>query len=240
MKLDNRLWVLVTVIICGALLAGGWFLGVEPQLAATAAANEQRSSARGQIDQLRSEIARLEAAKKNEGALSDKLASLKKAVPPGIEGSAFLAQVDRLVGSSGVSLKSVVLGQAVPYVAPESTKPAARSADAGGSSGTEDAPAAATNIGPKTIAPLTDPLITGANFITLPVDMTVTGSSDQVATFLSGVQRTERLVLVSKVDRKTDETGVTSLTLRGTMYVLRDPSDPAGATTTATSAAANG
>ena len=44
-NLDNRIWIALTVVVCGVLVAGGWFLGAQPQLNAAAAADVQQGAA---------------------------------------------------------------------------------------------------------------------------------------------------------------------------------------------------
>jgi hypothetical protein len=44
----NRLWNIVAVMLMVAIAAGGWFLGVDPQLAAARTADEQRETVEAQ------------------------------------------------------------------------------------------------------------------------------------------------------------------------------------------------
>ena len=50
MKLSTQVWGLITVVVCGGVLAAGWFLGASPLLTAQAQAVLQRRDAVSQND----------------------------------------------------------------------------------------------------------------------------------------------------------------------------------------------
>ncbi len=198
MKVDNRIWVIITAFVCVVIVAGGWFLGVEPRLAAAAKATESLKSVEAQNDLTRMEIARLEKASKQSEELNAQLAELRAAIPPGVEGSDFISALDQLIASNGVTIKSVTLSEPMAY----SVTPNAEGA-----------------------VPPSDPLITSDNFVIVPIQISVVGANDAVLNFLAALQAHKRLILVTAVDKDQDDGDAEQfeLAVAGNIYVLRDP-----------------
>lgn len=244
MKLDNRIWAIVTAIVSLAVLAGGWFLGVQPQLAAASASAQQQASVESQNTASRAQISQLSAAEKKKDALHSQLAELKLSVPPGVDGDGFLSEINALIGSTGVALQNFALQTPVPYVPPVTAAPATPAAGASPSpspSASASAPPAAATDSTPTIAPVTDPAITAENFITVPMTITVKGPDSAVDQFLSGLQHGDRLVLANSVTKNFDEeSGGYTLEIKGFVYVLKDPSSVVADAATTTAAATNG
>jgi Tfp pilus assembly protein PilO len=216
MTIDNRLWAIITAFVCVLLLGAGWFLGVEPRLAAADRANEQRQTIEAQNNVARAEILRLQKAEDNRAQLETQLADLRAAVPAGVDGSGFLSALDQIVAANGVVLASVSLSDPIAYVPPAEGE----------------------------FSPLTDPAITAENFVAVPVKIAVGGTNDQVLAFLASLQSEKRLILVNEVARVRDESvaDLYGLAVSGFIYVLRDPAaeaaaDAADAEDTATAAA---
>jgi len=232
-KLDNRLWILIASILSLGLLAGGWFVGVSPQLQAAAASEAQRDTVNAQNDAIRSTLDELRAASENQTEIEARLADLQRSVPPGIYGSQFLAEINEIVSSSGVVITSVVLGNPARYEAPAPPEvEQSTEGDASAEETTDVEPEVVQAAGPVAPQPQTDSLISSANFITVPVTLEVQGSTAAVLAFTKSLQQGDRLVLVTKVDmtREQGEGGVTdqfTMSLGGDMYVLETAASPA-------------
>lgn len=203
MTIDNRLWAIITAFVCVLLLGAGWFVGVEPRLAAADRANEQRQTVEAQNTLARAEVARLQEAEGNRDALDAQLAELRAAVPPGVDGSGFLATLDQLVAAHGVVLASVALSDPLAYVPPAEGD----------------------------FSPLTDASITSENFVLVPVEVAVGGTNEQVLAFLASLQSQKRLILINEVARVRDEANADlyGLAVSGYIFVLRDPAAEAAA-----------
>ncbi|WP_167050526.1 hypothetical protein [Salinibacterium sp. ZJ77] len=198
MTLDNRLWAVITAIVCIATLILGWFVGVEPRLAAVARAAAQQLIVEEQNRLARSDIATMQKAAEEMDTLEAALAELRRIVPPGVDGTGFIKTVDSLVVGNGVTLAAVLFDQPVPYVAPPEGDP---------------------------LAPLSDPIITEDNFVVVPVAVSVVGGNEQVLSFLAALQSSQRLFSVTSVSKNQSEPGIDvfELTVGGFIYVLRDP-----------------
>lgn len=200
MKLDNRIWALITAIVVIALLAGGWFLGVSPQLerAATAALNEQGVDSQNQIAQ--AELAKLAADKKNEKTLDDELSKLQQQIPVTSEDPSFLRDIQALASRYKVTITDYERGDTTPYIAPAAAAPA--DATTSDSSATDTAAAAPVSADP---VPLTDPLVTSESLVTVPVTVAASGSYTDLTRFQNALQDMTRLYLVTGVTVKQNE-----------------------------------
>ncbi|MCU1437694.1 MAG: hypothetical protein JWP66_781 [Naasia sp.] len=209
LALDHRVKVLLGALVMIALLAGGWFLGVQPALAAAFDATGQQSEVRTQNEALGAKLAALEAAQADLPELEKRLATLDASVPAGDAQAALLDSIDGLAAAAGVTVSRVAVEAALPYSAPGAA------ADE-----TEDtAPAAAT------LMPHTDARITADNLVAMPVTVEVTGSLDAALGFLDGVQSGPRLFLVNKVSSVADSANggsgdAVTATVAGYVYVL--------------------
>lgn len=229
MKLDNRLWVGISVLVSMAILAGGWFIGIDPQLQLQKTTNEQRETVEARNTVARADIARLKAASENLPALETQLAGLQAAVPPGINGSDFIASLDKMAVASGATLTSFTLADPIAYE--PAAPPAAQTADAAeatdeadGDSDAEGTPSAPAGPNASEIAPTpaTDGAINADNFVIVPISLTVEGTNDNVLDFLGQLQDADRLVLVTGLQKARDNDGVYSLNISGGMFVLRN------------------
>lgn len=230
MKLDNRLWVLITVLLVAAVFAGGWFLGAAPFVQSATASLAQTASVVQQNGATQQQLVTLKATKAKMAGLTQELASLRRAVPNSIDGSTFIADVNRIAGDSGVSVTAIKLGAPTAYAAPPAPASATPDAAASGA-GSTPAPTASATPAPTASAPApsaappttVDPTITAANFVIVDTSIDVTGPRDAVNAFLAGLQRGSRLVLVTKLSSVAGEKDV-QLSITGNIYVVRDPS----------------
>ncbi len=175
----GRLWIIGTILSIFVLMSGGWVLGIAPQLAIATSANADRANAiiSNQRNQLL--LARLKSDYQNIDALKNQLLALRQAVPPKEDIPSFVTELNTLSAVNKVTLKSLTVSDAKPYT------PTTQISSAG----------ASTTSG----APQTNPRITSANFVVVPVQITVTGNYGRVLSFVNDVQMGQRLVLVSSL-----------------------------------------
>lgn len=224
--LDHRTKVIIGLVVMVLMVVGGWFVAISPQLdarsvalAQTATVNTANALAQTKLQTLASEAEKLP-------ALEDQLAVLSQSVPSSADSSALLTQINAIAAGAGVIVDGVALDAATAYAPPAA--PAAPAADAA------DATAPVTVPDPTTVA-FSDPRITAANFIVVPVSINVTGSNEGVLAFLAGVQSGPRLFLVNSYSSTrnansgesssaiTADSSV-SATVAGFVYVLVDDS----------------
>ncbi|MEC5152208.1 hypothetical protein [Cryobacterium sp. GrIS_2_6] len=228
----NRIWVIGSVVVMVAVLAIGLLLGIQPQLAAVATADQARAAVEASNAGQAAVLAKLKSDYAGIDALKAELVPLQASVPSGTEMPSFVTQLDALAGSKSVTLTGMTVSDAVPYAAP------AALASTGTDSATTGTPAA--------VMPVTNAQITATTFASLAVSITVTGSYAHALDFISGLQSGQRLYLVtgittaplaadSTTDSKTSATGDITATITGLVYVLVPPAT--AATPAATAAA---
>ena len=111
----NRIWVIGSVLVMVVVLVLGWIVGIQPQLAATATANDQRASVEQTNVMQEAALAKLKKDFAGIEALKDELASLSQSVPTGTEAPAFLNQLDALAIAYGVTLTGVTMDDPQAY-----------------------------------------------------------------------------------------------------------------------------
>lgn len=220
-----RLWTLGAVVAVLALIGGAIGLGVQPLLAAAATADASTTAAHAQNDGLRLELAKLSRVAATQSALEAQSAALTTAIPETLKLNTFTRDLRDTAALDGVVIESIVPATGSPYAAPASSvqQPAvAPSASPSPSASASAAPSAA----PAPVAPVkspwfgkTDPLITGANFVVVPVTLVVTGTNAATLAFATDVQQMGRLFAVSSVTSATTD-GVTNVSIVGAMYAL--------------------
>lgn len=202
MRLDNRMWAIISVMVAAAILAGGWFIGAAPLLAAKGAAEAQLAAAQQTNQQHVATLQALKAASEDLPALMKRAKELEAAIPSNLESSPLITAINALAEETGVTITAIRIEDGVSYQVPA----------ADGSQ--EGAP-----------NPLTDARITGDNFVLVPLSLEVVGALPNVMAFIHGIQTGERLVLVTKLDTAVDGEGATTYTstISGTTYVLVRP-----------------
>lgn len=233
----NKIWLIGSVLAMLLILALGGLLVVQPQLAAAAVADDERvaveASNAGQaavLNQLRKDFEGID-------ALRGELAPLNESVPSGTEMPAFVNQLDVLASATQVTLTGITVSDAVPYapvVAPVVAAPAAESGSTPSASPSPSpAPSAAAIALTAGVPPVTSAQINAANFASLGVTVTVSGSYGNALNFVSGLQTGKRLFLVTGYSTvaATGGDGKTSTdvaaTITGLVYVLVPPASPA-------------
>jgi Tfp pilus assembly protein PilO len=235
--INNRIWYAGTALVSVAVLVLGWFIGVAPQLAAAAAAQDEVAIVQAQNAIKETELARLRVQFENVSDTKDELAAVRESLPRDAAMTDFLAELERLQAESSVTLTGISVNDAQPY-APVVTEgmiaeaPAEAEAEAEGEAAVETAPAgtAGAAAGTPTATAgtvLTDPRVTAENFVLIPIDIEIAGSAENTAAFIGALQGTKRLFLVSDVtmeavDEATSPLGGQTVALSGFLYVLLD------------------
>jgi len=160
------------------IVTGGWLLGIAPQLAIAATANSDRANAVVANTRNQVVLAKLKRDYENIDALKNQLSTLRNAVPPKADISSFVTELNTLAGAHKVTLKSITVSEAKAYT------PAIQT------SSTKTTPAG---------SPQTNPKITTANLVIIPVQISVTGDYGNVLDFVNDVQMGQRLILVSSL-----------------------------------------
>lgn len=232
----NRMHLVIALAIGAVVLVGGFFLGVQPQLASAAANREQQQSIDSTNDTYRAELARLAAQSAKLPAMQRQAAALGRSVPSSADTSSFYKEVNAVAASSGVTVSGITTSWAAAYT-PPAAEPAAGTPTDSSTASAGSTPAAtpsATPSAPAAAAPVTNAQITASNFSTIAISIDVTGSFEQALAFTSGVQNGERLFLVNDIKSARAETtdgsttdatagsGATTWTLSGFIYVLSD------------------
>lgn len=228
--------MLGTVLVSAALLGGGWVLGAAPLLASAAASDAAVGTAHQRTAQLQVQLQTLAEKAQDIQSLKLKADAASAAVPSGLNARAFIDRLNGIAAQDGLTVKSITPGAAQPYTLPASAAAAAAAAAAA------SAPAAATPTPAPTAtagaatagaaaAPVavpvkpqaaTDPRVTGANLVAIPMSVSVKGSNSNVLDFLKDVQTDSRLFLVSGYNSSVDAStkDVTAM-LTGYIYALK-------------------
>jgi hypothetical protein len=227
-KNNLRLWVLASVLVIGALLAGGWFVGAQPLLAAASSADASAAqlAAANQATQIR--IASLAKEASDVGALQAKVAVTAAAVPATLDANAFVDRVNALAHTRNVAVQSVTPGTPQAYTPPAAATAAAAVAAAAAqpAAGASPAPTAGATPAPavQTVPVLaaTDPSITGDNFTVVPMTVAVKGTMENTLRFVHDIQHDQRLYLVSSygLSAEGQSGGKVVATLTGFVYAL--------------------
>jgi Tfp pilus assembly protein PilO len=193
------------------VLVLGWFVGIQPQLAAKALSDVQRYSVATENEATETALVVLKDDYGNIEALRTELAALRESLPAAAEISAFLTQLDAIALSSDTQVNTITIADPVPYTVPATAVvvpevPAdtpAEGADAaeGAEANTEEATEAVVPEVPTgPVAPLvpTDPMITETNFVAIPISLSVGGSYANALNFVDQLQHGKRLFMVTQ------------------------------------------
>jgi Tfp pilus assembly protein PilO len=209
----------------GVVAGLGWFLGIQPQISAVAAADDARASVAVTNAKSEAALAKLKSDYNNLSSLEDDLKTLTASVPSGTEIPALVNELNSLVTAHGVTFVGMTVADAKPYkpVVPPAAAPSA-------SSGSTATPSPSPSAAPAPVVPMagmppvTNTLISPANFAAIPVDLTVEGGYTNVLDFVEGLQTGSRLFLVTALSTaaSTQGTGVDGK-ISGLIYVLIPP-----------------
>ena len=208
----NKTWVMGAVLAIVLIIGGGWLIGIQPQMSAIADANQKRTTV--QLQNARTQILLLKLRKDYEGIdkLNQQLNLLRVAIPSSAQISTFVTELNTLASSHQIIVKSISVSDAKPYSPSVATTGSAQSTT-------------------------TNSKITSANFILIPVQLSVSGPYAKVLDFVHQVQIGSRLFFVSMLSSSgsTDTKGTTNAkrataatpekvdaTIGGLVYVLLD------------------
>lgn len=172
----NRMWVIGAILAIVVTVAGGWLVGIAPQLAVASSANTDRANVMAANARNEILLAKLKRDYQNIDALKNHVSTLQESVPTSADISSFVTELNSLANARRVTLKSITVSDAKPYT-PTTQAPAAKTTPAS--------------------SPQTNPKITSTNFVTIPVQIAVTGDYGKVLDFVNDVQLGQRLILVS-------------------------------------------
>ena len=213
MSTKTRLWVLVTGLLCALVVLYGFLAGLLPQLAAAAQVRAESENTQLIIETQRIQLAKLQEADRDAEQLAETLVELELAIPTGPDWPEFLRELQQLQAATGAVVSEVTVQASILPLAdaaatdPAATDPAATDPAAADTAATDPAVTDPTAITPTT------------NLIQIPLALTVTGTTDQVAAFLRLVQTGSRLFVVSDVE--IDALGeITTGIANGSIYVV--------------------
>jgi len=214
----------LTIVVMVVLVAAGYFLVAQPQLASASTANAQLLDTQSQISSSQAALAALKSEQKKLPALKKQLKALQSSIPSNIDGSEYIRGLNELANTAGVTITSIALLDPVAYASPAGSPPAASTSPSPSPSASASPSPAATTPAASGWTPPTNPLITGSNFVDIPVTVAIAGPWDQSLAFIKGLQSGKRLFLVTGIVTKQadDGSGLTT-TINGYIYALIDP-----------------
>lgn len=240
----NRLMLLLAGVAAVVVAAGGFFLGVQPQLDRAATAKSDTESISAGNATTRAEIARLREQAKTLPEMRTRLATLRASVPDAADASSFITQLNGTADAAGVRVATITVGDATAYTPPAVAAEGTTGGESASSDGAATATATATATptaeestpaAPKTA---TDSSITAQNFSVIPVSVTVNGEFPEALAFVKGVQSNKRLFLIDSISSSSPSTVAVdsdaqaeepSWTFSGSIYVLSDSASAASA-----------
>ncbi|MGN6408637.1 MAG: type 4a pilus biogenesis protein PilO [Curtobacterium sp.] len=223
----NRLSLFVALAATLVVLAGGWFLGAQPQLAQASDNSAQQADIDATNARNRAELHRLEKAYTSLDETEAELAALRASIPSSTDTASLLTQLNGAGAASGVTVTSITIGDPKAYTPVAAAEPdASASASPSAEATASAAPTGAAT--PAAPTPHSDAQITSANFVVVPVTVAVKGSYDQAIAFTKHVQNGDRLFLVNGLAATSSDSGGApmddqSWSLSGYVYVLADP-----------------
>lgn len=226
----DKIWIVASAIVMIGVLALGWFVGVQPQLAAKASTDAQRATVDAQNESTTSVIAKLKGDFATIDEWRERLEELRASIPADAQLPLFVKQLDDLASSSATVITGIAIADAIPYTPPATTETGAAAegdeeADGSdsGDSETEDAtePAPTEPAAPDIF---TDARITGSNFVAIPIGIQLIGTYADALDFVSELQHGTRLFLVTTLttEENSDDPALVDATIAGYAYALID------------------
>lgn len=228
----TRIWVVATVVLSIGLLLGGWFLGVQPKLVEAGTAELQRVDAVALNVVNEQTLAELKEQFESLDIIEAELTEVQKAMPYRLDAPAVLAELYALASTTSVVVSEIKIDEPRAYgtPAPVAAPVAETTAEGESTETTEEVPvepaAATTPVAPPSV---TDPRITPANFVAVPMSVSVLGTYTTAQSYVRALQSGERLFLVTGLTLNPVDsaaigpdalfTGV----ITGYVYVLLDP-----------------
>jgi Tfp pilus assembly protein PilO len=211
---SQRIWIAGCAFVMVASVALGWLLGASPLLAAASANREAREAAEAQNSIYSEELAALKVQFEGLPQLEDELEALRAELPPQADQPEYLAQLASAAQRHNVQLTSITAADAVAYAPAVAEVPAAEVPAAEAPAGDAEGPEAPAEAAVEPVAapagagvPVTSPLVTAENFISIPMTLAVEGSYGNVLDFVESVQKGTRLSAVTAFSTSTDAAG---------------------------------
>lgn len=233
----HRITVLLMVAVMVGLIAAGWILVAQPQLAAAAASDAQRASVQSQLASSQRSLRQLQTQKSKLGELTTQLTGLQRSIPSSLASSSLVAGINDEAQAAGVSVVSIAVNDPVVYAPAGEASAATSTSSAASPSSTASATAPPSSTGSGSFSPETDPRITPANFVPVPVTITVSGGWNQVLAFTKNLQGGVRLfalgTLTSKLGDSSSYGGAAdpsafTTTITGYVFAITNPTATAG------------
>jgi Tfp pilus assembly protein PilO len=98
----TRLWIIGSAVAMVAIVALGWLVGVQPQLAAASTADSQTAEVQALNQKNALVLAELQKQYKDLPALKEKLAALGLSVPADVQMPAFIDELTAVAAANGV------------------------------------------------------------------------------------------------------------------------------------------
>ena len=118
MKLGTQVWGLITVVVVGALVAGGYFLGVAPFLEQQKRADLERVEAEDANATLEAEIAALRVAEQKLDDYQELAERYEDLVPRTVQSQRFIRTLDELAAANGVTISELKIDSFQLYSPP--------------------------------------------------------------------------------------------------------------------------
>ncbi|RKR75521.1 hypothetical protein [Frondihabitans australicus] len=249
----NRLLTIAAALAAVVVIAGGFFLGIQPKLSAASTAHAQEQSVTTQNESLDTNLAKLKSQFEKIDSLRAQLASKREAVPSDVASDTFITELNGIADSTNVTVSNITFGTPAAYAAPVSSTPAASTTSTATASASASPSASATATAaptptattPQAPTVATSPLITAANFTDIPVSMEIKGSYTQAIAYLQGLRDGKRLFLVTSITvTPAGSDGTTSSaptwTFGGLIYALTDSTSATQEQQSTTSSTASG
>lgn len=255
----HTLSLIIAIAAAALVLAGGWFVGVQPALTATQASDLQRASIESTNAQNQATLAQLEHDYTQLPQSNAALAALEQSVPTTASTDAFTREINDITTATGTTISSITYGTVQAYKPPVAASPsggsstsassvasAAPSPSASASASPSTSPTPSAQATPAASAPYQNASITATNFNLIPVTIAFDAPSyDKGVAFTKAIQTGQRLFLVDTVSQSatsggvgaSSSTGGQSWSLAGYIYVI-DPTSVSGGAASATGAAA--
>lgn len=227
----TRIWVVATVVLSIGLLLGGWFIGVQPKFTEAGTAELQRVNAVALNQANEVTLADLKKQFESLDTIQDDLADVQKAIPYRLDAPELIVQLNALAGATGVGVTEIKIDEPRAYGAPAPiAAPVAETPAPDDTEETEEAPPAPV-VAAAPVAPpaVTDARVTAANFVAVPISVSVIGTYTTAQSYVHALQTGERLFLVTGLTLNPVDSAAIgpdalfTAVVTGYVYVLLDP-----------------
>jgi hypothetical protein len=244
----NRLFMILLGVAMAAVLAGGFLLGVRPSLESAAASEQAREQAAATNQANQSLLNSLAQQNKKIGELTDQVGVLRQSIPATENLGQFIDTVREAAAAQGLAVQNVTPGDEVAYAPQGASSPAAGSSTPSSTASPTPtptptptpsataAPAPAAGAAAQAPVPHSDPAITAANFLAIPVKIGVAGPLPSTIAFVHALQNGPRLFVVNGISGGASAgdgaaTGAAAQSdtyvISGFVYVLASAASPA-------------